>query len=100
MGALVLGGWVPQSLTPPSYNRSLLPTHTHIQNELEQHLETKRCLANLLLEDRHYQGGVPCAVRALCTRCAKSWPLSTTRCSVSSEDWKDVIEWLLQWTGL
>ena len=45
-------------------------------------------------------GGVPCAVRALCARCAKSWPFSTTGSSVSSEDWKDVIEWLLQWTGL
>ena len=46
------------------------------------------------------KGGVPCAVRALCTRCAKSRPFSTTGSSVSSEDWKDVIEWLLQWTGL
>ena len=45
-------------------------------------------------------GGVPCAVHALCARCAKSWPFSTTGSSVSSEDWKDVIEWLLQWTGL
>ena len=40
------------------------------------------------------------AVRALCTRCAKSWPYSTTGSSVSSKDWKDVIEWLPQWTGL
>ena len=40
------------------------------------------------------------AYRALCTRCAKSWPFSTTGSSVSSEDWKDVIDWLLQWTGL
>ena len=40
------------------------------------------------------------AVHALCARCAKSWPFSTTGSSVSSEDWKDVIEWLLQWTGL
>ena len=40
------------------------------------------------------------AYRALCARCAKSWPFSTTGSSVSSEDWKDVIEWLLQWTGL
>ena len=31
-------------------------------------------------------GGVPCAVRALCTRCAKSWMFSTTGSSVSSED--------------
>ena len=45
-------------------------------------------------------GGVPCAVYALCTRCAKSWPFSTAGSLVSSEDWKDVIEWLLQWTGL
>ena len=45
-------------------------------------------------------GGVPCAVHALCARCAKSWLFSTTGSSVSSEDWKDVIEWLLQWTGL
>ena len=44
-------------------------------------------------------GGVPCAVHALCARCAKSWPFSTTGSSVSSEDWKDVIEWLLQCTG-
>ena len=47
-----------------------------------------------------YTGGVPCAVHALCARCAKSWLFSTTGGSVSSEDWKDVIEWLLQWTGL
>ena len=40
------------------------------------------------------------AYRALCARCAKSWPFSTTGSSVSSEDWKDVIEWLLQSTGL
>ena len=40
------------------------------------------------------------AYRALCARCAKIWPFSTTGSSVSSEDWKDVIEWLLQWTGL
>ena len=45
-------------------------------------------------------GGVPCAVHALCARCAKSWPFPTTGSSVSSEAWKDVIEWLLQWTGL
>ena len=32
------------------------------------------------------KGGVPCAVRALCTRCAKSWLFSTTGSSVSSED--------------
>ena len=31
-------------------------------------------------------GGVPCAVHALCARCAKSWPFSTTGSSVSSED--------------
>ena len=45
---------------------------------------------------------VRCArtVHALCARCAKSWPFSTTGSSVSSEDWKDVIEWMLQWTGL
>ena len=35
-----------------------------------------------------------------CARCAKSWPFSSTVSLVSSEDWKDVIEWLLQWTGL
>ena len=40
------------------------------------------------------------AYRALCTRCAKSWLFSTTGSLVSSEDRKDVIEWLLQWTGL
>ena len=33
-----------------------------------------------------HQGGVPCAVRALCTRCAKSWLFSTTGSSVSSQD--------------
>ena len=33
-----------------------------------------------------HKGGVPCAVRALCTRCAKSWLFSTTGSSVSSED--------------
>ena len=49
---------------------------------------------------RRYLGGVPCAVHALCARCAKSWPFSTTGSWISSEDWKDVIEWLLQWTGL
>ena len=31
-------------------------------------------------------GGVPCAVPALCARCAKSWLFSTTGSSVSSED--------------
>ena len=36
------------------------------------------------------QGGVPCAVRKV----------ATSGSSVSSEDRKDVIEWLLQWTGL
>ena len=45
-------------------------------------------------------GGVPCAVRALCTRCAKSWPFSATRSSGSSVDWKDVIEWVLPRMGL
>ena len=45
-------------------------------------------------------GGVPCTVHALCARCAKRWLFSTTGSSVSAEDWKDVIEWLLQWTGL
>ena len=40
------------------------------------------------------------AVHALCARCAKRWLFSTTGSSVSSEDWKDIIEWLLQWTGL
>ena len=40
------------------------------------------------------------AYRALCARCAKSWLFSTTGSSVSSEDSKDIIEWLLQWTGL
>ena len=49
---------------------------------------------------RRVCGGVPCAVHALCARCAKSWLFSTTGSAVSPEDWKDVIEWLLQWTGL
>ena len=33
-----------------------------------------------------FNGGVPCAVHALCARCAKSWLFSTTGSSVSSED--------------
>ena len=40
------------------------------------------------------------AVLVLCARCAKSWLFSTTGSRVSSEDPKDIIEWLLQWRGL
>ena len=80
----------------PKEGGGVLPWHGRVQCVICKVFDFEDSSQRILW----HKGGVPCAVRALCACCAKSWPFSTTGSSVSSEDWKDVIEWLLQWTGL